>query len=355
MSNSNLVTYRRGSNKYSSRGGRKITKIVIHHMSGKMTGRSCVDYFCTTRRQVSSTYCIGYAGDIAQNIDEAYRPWTTGNYWVDSQAVTIEVSNITRGPDWRVSDASMNALINLVTDICRRNGIKNCTYTGTKAGVLQMHKWYQSTDCPGPYLASKFSYIANEVNKRLGGKVSIPATPTPAPKTSSSSKNYTPGTYRVNVSALNYRSGAGTSYSKNGTIRDRGTYTITDIHQNWGRLKSGKGWICLDYCTKVSGEAKPTPAKKSIDTVAREVLNGKWGNGAARSQKLEAAGYNYREVQNRVNQLIGAPAKPALKSIDTVAREVLAGKWGNGKTRKQRLESAGYNYRQVQNRVNQLL
>ena len=94
--------------------------------------------------------------------------------------------------------------------------------------------------------------------------------------------------------------------------------------------------------------AKPT---KSIDEVAREVLNGQWGNGADRQARLSAAGYNYAQVQARVNQL----AAPPKKSVDGIAREVIAGKWGNGADRQNRLTAAGYNYAQVQARVNQLL
>lgn len=97
-----------------------------------------------------------------------------------------------------------------------------------------------------------------------------------------------------------------------------------------------------------------TPVKKSVDEVAQEVLDGKWGNGSERRQRLTAAGYNYTEVQAKVNQLLYGK-KPQLKSIDTVAREVINGNWGNGAERKKRLEAAGYNYREVQNRVNQLL
>jgi hypothetical protein len=47
-----------------------------------------------------------------------------------------------------------------------------------------------------------------------------------------------------------------------------------------------------------------TPAKKSIDEIAKEVINGKWGNGTERKQKLTAAGYNYKEVQDKVNVLV---------------------------------------------------
>ena len=97
--------------------------------------------------------------------------------------------------------------------------------------------------------------------------------------------------------------------------------------------------------------AKPTAPTKSIDEVAREVINGQWGNGADRQARLSAAGYNYAQVQAKVNQLVAPPKK----SIDEIAREVIAGKWGNGADRQNRLTAAGYNYAQVQARVNQLL
>ena len=56
---------------------------------------------------------------------------------------------------------------------------------------------------------------------------------------------------RVTASGLNIRSGPGTSYKVNGTIRDKGTYTIVDTNGKWGKLKSGAGWIHLDYTKKL--------------------------------------------------------------------------------------------------------
>lgn len=97
---------------------------------------------------------------------------------------------------------------------------------------------------------------------------------------------------------------------------------------------------------------KAAPAKKSVAVIAQEVIDGKWGNGQDRKNRLTAAGYNYDEVQNYVNKLLSAPAK---KSIDEVAREVIAGKWGNGADRKNRLTAAGYDYDAVQKRVNEIL
>lgn len=96
----------------------------------------------------------------------------------------------------------------------------------------------------------------------------------------------------------------------------------------------------------------PTTSKKSVAEIAQEVIDGKWGNGQDRKNRLTAAGYNYDEVQNYVNKLLSAPKK---KSIDEVAREVIAGKWGNGQDRKNRLTAAGYDYDAVQKKVNEIL
>ncbi len=96
--------------------------------------------------------------------------------------------------------------------------------------------------------------------------------------------------------------------------------------------------------------------KKSNATIVNEVIAGKWGTGNARFNALRKAGYNPTTIQNAVNKKLGAsPSKPAKKSIDTIAREVSAGKWGNGNARFNALRKAGYDANAVQRRVNQLL
>lgn len=98
------------------------------------------------------------------------------------------------------------------------------------------------------------------------------------------------------------------------------------------------------------------PTGKSNTQVVQEVLEGRWGNGDDRRVRLTNAGYDYSLIQLLVNQRLGAGAPAAhKKSVDEVAREVIAGLWGNGATRRQRLEGAGYNYDAVQRRVNQLI
>ena len=101
---------------------------------------------------------------------------------------------------------------------------------------------------------------------------------------------------------------------------------------------------------------KPTPSSKKSNTeIAKEVIQGKWGNGAERKKRLEDAGYDYAAVQKEVERLLAKQKKPAKKSVDEVAREVIAGKWGNGAKRVYNLTKAGYNYVAVQKRVNEIL
>ena len=93
------------------------------------------------------------------------------------------------------------------------------------------------------------------------------------------------------------------------------------------------------------------PEDKTIDELAQEVIDGKWGNGEDRRKRLEEAGYDYDKVQDKVNSILSIPKK----SIETLAREVIEGKWGNGTERKNKLEKAGYDYNKVQDKVNELL
>lgn len=99
---------------------------------------------------------------------------------------------------------------------------------------------------------------------------------------------------------------------------------------------------------------KTTETKKSIDTIADEVIAGKWGNGEDRKTRLQNAGYNYSEVQAAVNnKLSGKSTVSSKKSNEEIANEVIAGKWGNGQERKDKLATAGYDYKAIQKIVNQ--
>ena len=96
--------------------------------------------------------------------------------------------------------------------------------------------------------------------------------------------------------------------------------------------------------------------KKLSDAIAQEVIRGKWGNGSERKERLHEAGYDADAVQKRVNAILKGeiPAPAPAVDIDAIAKEVIKGKWGNGAERRERLTAAGYDYDAVQKRVNEI-
>ena len=279
MSNSSLVCYTKISPNSSARTG-KISKITIHHMaSTALTIEACGNEFQRTDRQASSNYGVGTDGRIALYVDESRRAWTSSNRDNDNVAVTIEVQNDSREPDWHVSDKALESTIALCVDICQRNGIEKLNFTGDKSGNLTMHKWFAATQCPGKYLESKFPYIAEEVNRRLSEwrkENPITNTPKEEPVVSGGSSGVL---YRVQVGAYSNKANAEAQLKKikaagftDAFITTTGGHTVTD--------------------------------KKTTEQIAKEVIYGLWGNGEERKNKLTAAGYDYDEVQSMVTKLM---------------------------------------------------
>lgn len=109
-----------------------------------------------------------------------------------------------------------------------------------------------------------------------------------------------------------------------------------------------RGYGVPKYDTEVPPTVEEKP--KSVTEIAQEVINGKWGNGSDRANKLTTAGYDYNAVQAEVNRILAGK-----KTISELAKEVIAGKWGVGQKRKKRLMAEGYDYYAVQAEVNRLL
>lgn len=209
MSNSKLVDVTIISPNSTARTA-KIDTITIHHMACKATADACGASFLPTSRKASSNYGIGYDGKVGLYVPENRRSWCSSSYENDNRAITIEVSNDGREPDWHVPDAALNKLIDLCVDICQRNGIPRLNFTGDTTGNLTMHKWFQHTLCPGPYLESKFPWIAEEVNRRLsgGGNTDTPEKENTVPGAAGAPQ------YRVQVGAFTKRTGAENRLSK---------------------------------------------------------------------------------------------------------------------------------------------
>ena len=129
------------------------------------------------------------------------------------------------------------------------------------------------------------------------------------------------------------------------------TYDIWQ-HTSKGAIDGINGNVDMNVMYNNVFSFEQAPSVKSNEQLADEVINGKWGNGTDRKNRLTAAGYNYEAVQAIVNERLG---KSNLKSLDEIAREVVRGKWGNGSERVKRLTAAGYDAKAVQSRVNNLM
>ena len=205
-------------------------------MAGNLSIEQCGNVFANPKRQASSNYGIDSQGRVGLYVDEANRSWCSSSATYDRKSITIEVANNSGAPYWTVSKKAMDKLIELCADICKRNNIKKLNYTGDLNGNLIMHCWLTSTLCPGPYLKSKFDYIAEEVNKRIGAQ-------------------FKPYLIKVTVDALNIRKGPSVDYEIVTTIKDKGIYTIVSQNGEWGLLKAYQngrnGWINLYYTKEI--------------------------------------------------------------------------------------------------------
>lgn len=250
MSNSPLVNYTKLSPNCNKPRMSRIDTITIHHMAGNISVETCGQVFQT--RKASTNYGVDGKGRVGLYVDEANRSWSSANPENDHRAINIEVANSGGAPDWPVNDKAYAALIELVADICRRNGIEKLVWGETRADRvghkngcnMTVHQDFMATSCPGPYLLRKMPQIAADVNAKLDA-AQTPVAP-----------QFTPYTVRVDVKNLNIRTGPGTNYEIAQTI-PQGVYTIVEERdgpgaQKWGKLKSGAGWIGLDLVVRMS-------------------------------------------------------------------------------------------------------
>lgn len=333
------------------RGGHKVEFIGIHHNAGNLSIQQT--YNVWQSRQASAHYQVDINGRIGQLVWDRDTAWALGNFDANQRSINIEHANNTGAAGgWTVSEATLENGAHLVAALCKLFKLGRPVWGQN----VRPHSQISPTACPGALAgAQRDAYMARAQYwyDQMTGSKPAPA-PQPAPAI-----GYT---VKVTTNVLNIRKGAGTNFATAGSVKKGEVYTIVAESagqgaSKWGKLKSGAGWISLDFVQKTSGGSAPAaPAKKDNTTIAREVIAGAWGKGTDRKNRLQAAGYDYNAVQAEVNRLMGGGSSiPARKSIDTLAREVIAGQWGKGADRKRRLQAAGYDYNAVQRRVNQLL
>lgn len=175
FTNSPLVSYTRISPHRSSRKGHAIDTITIHCAAAQAAVETLGKLFQT--KQASANYGIGPDGRVGMYVEEKDRSWATSDGDNDRRAVTIEVACDNKHP-YKVNDAAYKTLLDLVTDICERNGIKKLVWSTSKADRINhrngcnmtVHRDYENKACPGQWIYDRHGEIAAEVNRRLEAK-----------------------------------------------------------------------------------------------------------------------------------------------------------------------------------------
>jgi N-acetylmuramoyl-L-alanine amidase CwlA len=296
---------------YESETNRSVAYVVMHYTGNtKDIAKNNANYFASAGRNASAHFFVDDT-DIYQSVklkDKAWHCGTSGTYYHNecrnSNSVGIEMC-CTAG-NYKVSDTTKKNAAYLCAHICKLLGIA----AGGVDTYVVRHYDVTHKNCPAQMAGNnnaEWNSFKEMVKSILNGSQTSGQSDT---SSASSSFPATPFTVQVLVSDLNYRS----EPSMNGTVKGqtgKGVFTIVEVSDGWGKLKSGAGWIYLEnpsYC-KVNGSsststsATKTVTKKSNEEIAKEVLAGKWGNGGERKQKLEAAGYNYTQIQALVNKL----------------------------------------------------
>lgn len=315
MSNSPLVDCTVLSPNHSGKRTKPLKRITPHCVVGQLKAEAIGGCFTNPSRQASCNYGIGTEGRVCLIVPEDCRSWCSSSNDNDQQAATIECASDKTHP-YAFNSTVYNKLVDLCVDICKRNGAKKLLWISDKNKALSyvpkddemiitVHRWFANKSCPGDWLYNRLGELASTVTAKLGGN-----------KTPDTPQSNT--LYRVQVGAYSVKANADAQLKKvkNAGFTDAfitqvdnlykvqvGAYSVKSNADNMLAKVESKGFDA--FITTVSGtpvSSTSTP-KKSVTEVAKEVLAGKWGNGVDRKKRLTEAGYNYSEVQAKVNEL----------------------------------------------------
>lgn len=179
MSNSGLVVYTKLSPNHSGQRTHSIDRITPHCVVGQLSCESICGCFTSPEREASCNYGIGTDGRISLCVEEKNRSWCSSSNANDQRAITIECSSDKTAP-YAMTDAVYAALIDLCTDICKRNGKSKLLWFGDKNKtlayepkademIITVHRWFANKSCPGDWLYNRLGDLAAKVTSRLGG------------------------------------------------------------------------------------------------------------------------------------------------------------------------------------------
>lgn len=310
MSNSSLVCYTKLSPNHSGKRTHSIDRITPHCVVGQLSCESICGCFTSTSRQASCNYGIGEDGRISLCVDEENRSWCSSSNANDQRAVTIECASDKTAP-YAMTDAVYESLVNLCTDICKRNGKNKLIWFGDKDKtlayepksnemIITVHRWFANKSCPGDWLYNKLGDLAARVTANLSDQKSDGVL------------------YRVQTGAFSVKENADKMLAKvkaagfdTYMVKVDGLYKIQvgaySVKANADAMLAKIKAAGFDaFITTQGGEAVAASApKKSVEELAKEVWAGKWGSGQDRINRLTEAGYDATAVQKKVNEMYG--------------------------------------------------
>lgn len=271
--NSKLVNHTHLSpNRYNGRNC--IDTITIHCVVGQCSVESLGNIFASASREASSNYGVGYDGRIGLYVEEKNASWCSSSYSNDNRAITIEVASDTYDP-YAVTEKAYNALIKLVADICKRNGIKQLKWSTNKSDRMNhrngcnmtVHRDYANKSCPGDYLYNRMGDIAKKVNALLGSASS--STPSSSTGTSTTTSSVKAGDVVKIASGATYYTGKAVPawvLKKNWIVKEvKGDRAVVD------KSEDGKNAICSAINTKFLTVVKKAAASTSSSFKAYRV------------------------------------------------------------------------------------
>ena len=273
--------------------------VVIHNDAGSMTPEQYVNWLVNRDKSLGIAHYYCNRNTIARVIDTFNIGYHTGDWWSNCRSIGYEVCE-----SMKVSDEEF--LQN--EDMTLMQATEDLIYYGLPINMqtVRLHHEFVPTTCP-------------HRSMELHG-------------------NSTESVKEYFVNRMRYFATLGNTVDEMlGQVSEEPTVQENVIKEKQTQKPSGNG--------------------KSVDEIAQEVLQGIWGNGQERYDNLTNAGYNAQEVQDKVNSILNgeAPSNSTSTDLDSVAQEVLQGLWGNGQERYDRLANAGYDAQAVQDRVNSIL
>lgn len=309
------ILFKQCGSDHMTRGrSRAVDRIVVHFTATLASARNNATYFARNEGQGASAHYFvdDITPEIYQSVAEGDTAWHAGNWQMNCRAIGIEV--VSAGEDFSATE--VEKLGWLVKRLMARYGIG-------ASGVIR-HYDVTGKLCPAPYVAaSKWAALKAAIT---GGAAS----------------------------------GGAAAGAPEGTVAELARRVIAGEFGNGDARRAALGGRYSEVQAEVNrilaggsgGSVAQTPASDDVDELARRVIAGEFGNGAARKAAL---GSRYAEVQARVNEMLGAGGSGGSSGgpdVDALARAVIRGDYGNGAERKRRLGSL---YDAVQARVNEIL